>query len=368
VSSKRLVSDVVASLPAYQAGRTIEEVSRDFGVTDVIKLASNENPFGPSPMAVAAMANALNSANRYPEDAAVELRAELARRHGVHPNQVVLGAGGTDLIELSVRTFTTPAEHALVSAGSFVAYKLFLMAASVPFTEVPLVDDAIDLPGIARAVRPETKLIFLPNPNNPTGTRFTAGEFDRFAAAVPEQVVLVLDDAYLDFCEPGDDMPNSIALMRKRSRTLVLRSFSKAYGLAGMRLGYGLGAPELVEYLLKVRRPFAVNRVAIEGGRAALDDVEHLERTLVLTRMGRAFLYEQLSSMGLRAVKSYANFVMVDLGTELKVARLARALLERGLIVRPLAPFGLPHCLRFSVGTERENRKLVQALLELKEV
>ena len=362
-----MVSDVVASLPAYQAGRSIEEVSRDFGVTDIIKLASNENPFGPSPKAIAAMAAALPSAGRYPDDGAVELRAELARRHQVQPNQVVLGAGGTDLIELSVRTFTTPAEHALVSAGSFVAYKLFLMAASVPFDEVPLVGDAIDLPGIARAVRPNTKLIFLPNPNNPTGTRFTQGELERFVAEVPEQVVVVLDDAYLDFCQPEDDMPDSVALMQRRPRTLVLRSFSKAYGLAGMRLGYGLGAAELVDYLLKVRRPFAVNRLAIEGGRAALDDAEHLARTLLLTRQGRSYLHRELTSLGFRAVKSYANFVMVDLGTEAKVARLARALLERGLIVRPLAAFGLPHCLRFSVGTENENQKLVAALSQLKE-
>jgi histidinol-phosphate aminotransferase len=362
-----MVSDVVASLPAYQAGRSIEEVSRDFGVTDIIKLASNENPFGPSPKAIAAMAAALTSAGRYPDDGAVELRAELARRHQVQPNQVVLGAGGTDLIELAVRTFTTPTDHALVSAGSFVAYKLFLMAASVPYDEVPLAGDAIDLPGIARAVRADTKLIFLPNPNNPTGTRFTQGELERFVEAVPEHVVVVLDDAYLDFCEPGDDMPDSVALMKRRPRTLVLRSFSKAYGLAGMRLGYGLGAVELVDYLLKVRRPFAVNRLAIEGGRAALDDSEHLERTLLLTRQGRAYLHRELTSLGFRAVKSYANFVMVDLGTEDRVARLARALLERGLIVRPLAAFGLPHCLRFSVGTERENQKLIATLGELKE-
>ncbi len=366
MTAKRMVSAAVECLPAYQPGRSIEEVSRDFGVAEVIKLASNENPFGPSPKAVEAMAKALTTVARYPDDGALALRTELATRHGVEPGQVVLGAGGTDLIELAVRTFTTPADHAVVSSGSFVAYRLFLMSNSVPFTEVPLRGDAIDLPGIAAAVRPETRLIFLPNPNNPTGTVFTKGELADFLASIPDTVLVVLDDAYADYCDPEDDLPDTLEVLRRRPLTLVLRSFSKAYGLAGMRLGYGVSMPEVVTYLQKVRRPFAVNRLAIEGGRAALGDTAHLERTLRLTKLGRAYLFRELAALGYRPVKSHANFVMADLGSEDAVGTLCRSLLERGLIVRPLAAFGLPGGVRFTVGTERENEALVATLRALK--
>ncbi|MHB8874609.1 MAG: histidinol-phosphate transaminase [Myxococcaceae bacterium] len=367
MSSKKVVSAAIEGLPVYQAGRSIEEVSRDFGIEDIIKLASNENPFGPSPKAIAAMASALGSVSRYPDDGALELRTVLAARHGVGLGQVLLGAGGTDLIEVAVRTFTTPTDHALVSAGSFVAYRLFLMSASVPYAEVPLAGDSIDLPAIAAAVGPDTKLIFLPNPNNPTGTCFTAKELEAFLAAIPPTVVVVLDDAYVDYCEPGLNLPDTVALVRARPRTVVLRSFSKAYGLAGMRLGYAISSVELVDYMLKVRRPFSVSRLAIAAGRAAIDDREHVERTVRLTREGRAYLHQELTALGYRAVKSHANFVMVELGGADAVLTLVRSLLERGLIVRPLAPFGLPCALRITVGTERENRALIEALRALKE-
>lgn len=362
---RRIVSPTVERLPAYEAGRSIEQVRRELGLAEVIKLASNENPLGPSPRAVEAMTRALADTHRYPDDGAA-LRQELASRHGVTPAQLVLGAGATDLIELCVHTFCTPSDHAVVSAGSFLAYRLFLMASGVPFTEVPLAADAsIDLDALAAAVRPDTRLIFLPNPNNPTGSCFGRAAFQRLLLRLPADVVLVLDDAYADFQDPVD-APDTIAAIRTRPNTVVLRSFSKSHGLAGMRVGYAVAAEELTGYLRRVLRPFAVSRVAMEGARAALLDTEHLERTVALVRTGRALLTEALGGLGMSVLRSHANFVTVDLGAEESVRSLTAALLLKGLVVRPLAAFGMPDHLRVTVGDARENQALITAVRELK--
>ena len=352
--SRRLVSPAVERLPAYLPGRSIDQVKREFGLTEAIKLASNENPFGPSPRAVEAMARALRDTHRYPDVAASPLGEELTARHGVRPGQLIFGAGVTDLVELAIRTFCCPGDHALISAGSFVAYRLFLKAAAVPFDEVPLAGDAIDLAGMAAAVRPETKLIFLPNPNNPTGSRFGAAELADFLARIPPDVLVFLDDAYIDFHD-APDVPDTLAAMHARPWTLVARGFSKAYGLAGMRLGYVLAAEELIEAMARVHRPFSATSVALEGGRAALSDKEHLEATLAGVREGRAFLTGALAELGIHALPSYANFVTMALGSRAEANAFAERLLRQGVIVRPLASFGMPSHVRATVGTRREN-------------
>ena len=358
---RRLAVPSIEALPAYQAGKSIEEVAREFGLAEVIKLASNENPLGPSPRAVEAIVRAAPGVHRYPDDAAPALRGALADRHRVAPEQVVLGAGSTDLVELSVRAFAGAPDHAVISAGSFVAYRLFLCAAGVPFTETPLREFAVDLDAMAAAVREETTLVFLANPNNPTGSRFGAAALDRFLAAIPAEVVVVLDEAYVDFHE-APDAPDSLAVLAVRPRTIVLRTFSKVFGLAGLRLGYAVTARPVADVLLRARRPFAVSRLAIEAGRAALEDERHRRRTVELTSAGRAFLSSALARLGLRVLPSQTNFVAAEIGTPAQATTLADSLLRRGLIVRPAAAFGLPGFVRFSVGTERENRLLAEEI------
>jgi len=349
-SPDELARECIKSIRPYSPGRSAP-----------LKLASNENPLGPSPRAVEAAVAALRSAHRYPDGAATELKAALAERCGVSPEQLVLGAGSTDLIELCVRTFATPQEHAVISAGSFIAYRLFLLSAGIPFTETPLAGMAIDLEAMAAAVRPETKLVFIPNPNNPTGSRFGAAALTRFLGQLGSQVVLVLDDAYLDFNE-GPDVPDTLGVLRARGRTVVLRSFSKVYGLAGLRLGFAVSSLPLAQALQRVHRPFAVSRVAVDAGRAALLDEEHLQRTVTLTAAGRRQLTDALQELGLEVLPSHANFVTMNLGAERVVDALSESLLRQGLIVRPLAAFGLPAHLRVSVGTERENGVVVDAI------
>lgn len=345
-----LVSDVIARLPRYVPGRSIEAVRREFGVEQIIKLASNESPFGPSPKAVAAMRRAMEQAHRYPDDG-VELREALASKLGVRAGQVLLGAGATDLIELCVRAFCTPAGHALISSGSFVAYKLFLLASGVPFTETALSGWGIDLDALAAAAGPTTQVVFLPNPNNPTGSRFEQPAFERFLAELPAHVVLVLDDAY---CEYNDAAIDTVAVIQRRPRTVVLRTFSKVHGLAGMRVGYAITSDEALAALHQVQRPFSVSRLAIEGALAALGDEEHFQRTVEGTRAGRALVTSRLGELGFRVLPSFANFVTLELASEAAVTQLTTQLLRRGCIVRPLASFGLPACVRISMGTHPE--------------
>lgn len=345
-----LVSDIVARLPSYVPGRSIEAVRRELGLQRIIKLASNESPFGPSPKAMAAMRLTLDQASRYPDEG-LALREALSARLGWDAEQIVLGAGATDLIELCVRTFGTSEGHALVSQGSFVAYKLFLLASGVPFTETPLKDWSIDLDALADSARPNTQLLFLPNPNNPTGSRFDQKTFERFLRKLPPDVVLVLDDAYRDY----NDAPiDTVAAIRSRPRTVVLQSFSKVHGLAGMRVGYALSSDELTCALRRVQRPFSVSRVALEGALAALDDEEHFRRTVEGTRGARVRVTKILGEMGFQALPSHTNFVTLVLPSEEAAARFTHLLLQRGCIIRHLASFGLPCCVRISMGAEEE--------------
>jgi histidinol-phosphate aminotransferase len=352
-----LVSPLIAKLPRYVPGKSIEAVKRELGLSEIIKLASNESPFGPSPKAMEAMRRAMNEVHRYPDDG-TSLREELGGKLGVRADQLLLGAGATDLIELCVRAFGTPDGHALISNGSFVAYKLFLLAGGIPFTEIPLAKWDVDLDALAAAAKSNTQLLFLANPNNPTGSRFGQKVLDRLVAKLPEHVVLVLDDAYRDY---DDEAPDTVAVIARRPRTVVLRSFSKVHGLAGMRVGYAVAAEELIGAMAQVQRPFPVSRLAMEGARAALTDVEHVERTVERTRVGRAHLQRRLRELGFTVLPSHTNFVTLELASEADVTTLTRRLLERGFIIRPLASFGMPSHARISVGTERELELFLNA-------
>ncbi|MEW6363352.1 MAG: histidinol-phosphate transaminase [Acidobacteriota bacterium] len=357
-----LTAPHLLELKPYIPGRSIDQVKREIGIEEVIKLASNECPFGPSPLAVEAMTRALREAHLYPDDSP-ELREALGARLSVPSEQILAGAGATDLIELCVRTFILPGQHAVVSACSFLAYTLFLKAAAADVTFAPARNFAIDLEAMAAAVREDTRLIFIPNPNNPTGSAFSTGELDRFVASLPPDTVLVLDDAYVDYHD-SPDKPDSLSILRRRERTVVLRSFSKVHGLAGMRVGYAISSLPVIEALSRVQRPFSVTRVAVEGALAALDDHEHVRRVIDQTLRGRVWLSQALHEIGFSPLPTQTNFVTIPLASEADAAALAEDLLCRGVIIRPLAAFEMPSAVRITVGTAEQNQRVIAAVAE----
>jgi histidinol-phosphate aminotransferase len=356
-----LVPSHVASLQPYVPGKPIEEVEREYGVTDVAKLASNENALGPSPLAVAAAREAASKVHLYPDGSAYLLRNALAAKLGVRPEEVMVGNGSNELIELMVRTFVLDGEEVLTSGQSFVAYKLAAQEHGRTLVEAPMkARFHYDLDALRKLLSRRTKVVFLANPDNPTGTWFTEAELVPFLDAAPKDTLVVLDEAYVEFVDaPG--FQDALALRRKYPNLVVLRTFSKIFGLAGLRLGYGIARPELVEYVDRVRPPFNVNLVAQAAGAAALDDAVHVERSRALVRSERPFLADGLAALGATVVPSQGNFVMADFpghpGKEL-----FEALLREGVVVRPLAGYGFPTAQRITTGLRSENEKCLAAL------
>lgn len=356
-----LVPANVASLTPYVPGKPIEEVERELGISGVAKLASNENALGPSPKALAAAREAAARIHLYPDGSAYLLRQALAAKLGVAFEEVFVGNGSNELIELMVRTFTCDGEEVLTSAQSFVAYRLAAQAHGRTFVEAPMKQRFhYDLAALQARLSARTKVVFLANPDNPTGTSFTEAELVPFLEAVPSTALVVLDEAYAEFVEaPG--YPDSLALRRRFPNLVILRTFSKIYGLAGLRLGYGVARPELVGFLDRVRAPFNTSLVAQAAGTAALGDLEHVERSRALVRSERPFLAAGLAALGATVVPSQGNFLLADFpGTDGK--QVFEALLRQGVVVRPVAGYGFPTCQRVTVGLRRENEKLLAAL------
>jgi len=352
----------LAGLDRYEPGRPIEEVQRELGLTDVVKLASNENPLGPSPRAVAALTDAMATLHRYPDGPARALRSALAQRLRVTSRHVVVGNGSTDLIDLVARAFLGPEDNAVISEGAFARFRQVVLARNGNARLVPLRDGTHDLEAMARAVDDRTRLLFVALPNNPTGTWNRSAEVDRLLAALPPEVLVVLDQAYFEYAAdvPDAEYPDGVDYVRRGDPVVVLRTFSKAYGLAGARVGYGVAAPEVIEAVDLVREPFNSNSLGQAAAAAALGDRGHLERTLELTRTERTRLADELQARGLRVLPSLANFVCVDVGRP--AAPVFRGLLRRGVIVRPLEPYGLATFLRISIGARAENTRLLDAL------
>jgi histidinol-phosphate aminotransferase len=359
-----LVPPYVASLTPYVPGKPIEEVEREYGVTNVAKLASNENALGPSPRALAAAREAAAKVNLYPDGSAYYLRAALAAKLGVEAREVFVGNGSNELIELLVRTFVLDGEEVLTSAQSFIAYKLAAQAHGRTLVEAPMkARFHYDLDALRKLLSRRTKVIFLANPDNPTGTWFTEPELLPFLDAIPKDTLVVLDEAYVEFVDaPG--FQDALALRRKYPNVVVLRTFSKIYGMAGLRLGYGVARPDVVEYIDRVRAPFNVNLVAQAAGIAAIDDTEHVERSRALVREERPFLAEGLKALGATVVPSQGNFVFADFpGRPGK--DLFEALLREGVVVRPMGGYGFPTAQRITVGLRKENEKCLAALAKV---
>jgi histidinol-phosphate aminotransferase len=354
------VTPSIARIQPYQPGTPIEEVARKLGSdapAEIIKLASNENPLGPSELAVAAAHAELGRVHRYPESEAPALRASLAAHLQVDPAELVLGNGSNELLELLVRTFCSGDQHVVFGEPSFVVYRLACLAQGVPFSAVPLLNYTHDLPAMARAVSARTRLVFIANPNNPTGTHVGRAALEAFLREVPQDVLVVLDEAYAEYAEAAD-YPDGIELRRKYPNVVVARTFSKIYGLAGLRVGYAVLRPELANFMHRVRAPFNVSSVAQAAGVAALGDRAHVTRSRELNRSEKAFLRQRLGALGLDVVPSEANFLLVETGRP--GAELYEALLTHGVIVRVVPP--LPTMLRITIGTRSENERCVAAL------
>jgi histidinol-phosphate aminotransferase len=337
----------------------VEEVERELGIPDAVKLASNENPLGPSPRAVDAIAAALKNLHRYPDGGGHYLRQRLARKFNLTPDHFILGNGTNELLELVARVFLVPGDEAIYAHPAFVVYDMVVQVTGARKVRVPLREYAHDLEAMAAAVTPRTKMIFVANPNNPTGTCVAPGAIARFMARVPEPVLVVFDDAYYEYLPP-DLQPDTVRYVREGRPVLVLRTFSKIYGLAGLRIGYGITPPAVNEILNRVRQPFNTNDLAQRAALAALDDDEHVERCRRVNEEGKHYLTAELQALGVRVVPTAANFFLID------VARsgpgVADALLRKGVIVRPVAGAGLPTHLRVTIGTPTENRQFVAAL------
>lgn len=329
---------------------------------EAIKLASNENPLGPSPLAIEAARKALVGANRYPDGSGFYLRQALARKHNIAMEQIILGAGSTELIDLVARLLLRPAYAGVTSHGSFPLYYIAIRATGAQLIEIPLKDYRFDLDAMAGSLNAKTKIVYLANPNNPTGTMFTANEFDAFLARVPGHVFVVIDEAYCDYIE-RPDYSRSVDIVKRRSNLMVLRTFSKVYGLAGLRIGYGLGPAVLLDQLNNIRVPFNTSNVAQAAALAALDDREHVRRSIDANNAGLAQLELGLQKLGIRCVPSVANFILAEFGYDTE--RLTEELTKQGVIVRPMRWMSFPHAIRVSVGTRAENEKFLEALADL---
>ncbi|HTS66237.1 MAG TPA: histidinol-phosphate transaminase [Candidatus Acidoferrales bacterium] len=353
-----LVPPYIESLHPYQAGRTIESVRRQYGLSRIAKLASNENPLGASPKAIEAMTRSLSGLNFYP-NGGLDLREVLASAFELKIENVIAGSGSEGIMSNIIRAFLCDEDEVLTTDAAFIGFQVLARSRGVRYRTVPYRDWHYDLEALAGRINEHTKIIYLANPNNPTGTIFTKHQFDQFYGHVPERVLIILDEAYFEYAKDNPRYPDSMHY--RYDNVITLRTFSKVYGLAGARIGYGFAHEELIRNLLKVKLPFEPSTPAQAAGIAALADQEFLHRSLELNARGLRCLTEGLRDVGVSVVPSQANFVMAVLPTGEEAGRTFEELLSQGVIVRPLEAFGLPNCLRVSTGTDDDNRLCIEA-------
>ena len=357
-----LVPPYIESLRPYQPGRSVEEVQRAYGLSHVSKLASNENPLGPSPLATEAMARCLSGLAVYP-NGGLDLRRVLAEKFETKIENVIAGSGSDGIMSNIIRTFLSDEDEVLTTDAAFIGFQVLAKSRGVAYRTVPYRDWHYDLTALAAAINERTKIIYLANPNNPTGTIFSKHEFDEFYRHVPERVLIILDEAYFEYAKDTPRYPDSMHY--RYDNVITLRTFSKVYGLAGVRIGYGFAHETLITNLLKVKLPFEPSTLAQVAGVAALADKEFLHQSLQLNARGLKFLTDGLRKIGVTVVPSEANFVMVVLADAAQAHQLTTDLLEQGIIIRPLASFGLPNCVRISTGTDQDNQLCVEAIKKL---
>ncbi len=351
--------DYLKELVPYPPGKPLEELEREYGIKDAIKMASNENPLGPSPKAQQAVIQSVGRLHRYPDGASYYLKEKLCKVWGVAQENMVLGNGSNELIEFLVKVALRPGDEAISSSPSFLMYTKLVQAAGGKNVTVPLSDFRHDLSGIARSVTSRTRLIFLDNPHNPTGTVLDRDDFNDFLASLPDHVIVVLDEAYGEFVR-DDRCPMGIEYVGKDSRVVFLRTFSKAYGLAGLRVGYGIMDAGLATYLERVRQPFNVNLPAQAAALAALEDQEYLKTVLETTWQGMEYLSQELDRLGCTVFPSQTNFILVDVKKDARAVY--EQMLRQGVIIRAMTSYGFPTFMRITVGLPDENERCIAAL------
>jgi len=355
---EKLVSQNVRDLIPYEPGKPVEDLQREYGLRKAVKLASNENPLGPSPLAVKAIRKKSSDVQWYPDGDCHYLKKSISEWLMVKKEQIIVGNGSNEIIELIIRTFLQPGEKVVVSEYAFIVYELITRAAMGKVISVPSKQRGHDLAAMAKLVDKKTKIIFIANPNNPTGTYAKKEEVGKLLKSVPENVLVVMDEAYFEYVEEGD-YPDSLQFISRYPNLIVLRTFSKIFGLSGLRVGYGIACKEIVEIINRIRQPFNVNSIGQVAAVAAIQDEQHIRKSIELNRDGKEFLYQRFSRLGLEVIPSAGNFLLIRVG---KGREIFKKLLQKGVIVRPLDPYGLPKYIRATVSTMGENRKFLRSL------
>jgi len=356
---KRLAKESIDRIDPYQPGKPLEELEREYGIKGAVKLASNENPLGPSPKAVEAIVVALNGIHRYPDTNGFYLKEKLSRKLGVGSNTIILGNGSDEIIQLIAHAFLLPGEEAIMGDPTFSFYQMVVTAAEGKEVLVPLKNFSYDLPAMADRITSRTKLIFVNNPINPTGTIVKKGDLESFLKLIPSDVILVLDEAYREYVT-DPSFPNSLDYLENEKKVIILRTFSKIYGLAGLRIGYGIADTQLIGCLNKIKGPFNTSSLAQTAALNALDDENHLKTTLANNQEGLSYLYGELNALGVEYLPTQANYFLIKIGEN--AMNVYEALMHEGVIVRTMEGYGLHHYLRVSVGLASENEKFIKAL------
>jgi histidinol-phosphate aminotransferase len=361
IDQKTLAVPGVQKLTPYQPGKPIEELERELGITESVKLASNENPLGPSSKALNAAIDSLQNVTLYPDASGTDLKRTLKDHFGLAEDRLTLGNGSNDLLELIARVFVRPDDEVIYSEYAFIVYPLVTQACCAVSVVTPAKEYGHDLEAMAHAISDKTRLIFLANPNNPTGTVFSVDEFRAFMSRVPEHVMVVLDEAYTEYLTAGN-MPNGLLLANEYDNLIVTRTFSKAWGLAGLRCGFAYASVAITDLLNRVRQPFNVSLAALAAAQAVLSDSEYLKRSQEVNQQGLKQMFEGLTALGVKFVPSQGNFVLIDL--EQSAMPIYQSMLLKGVITRPVGNYGLPNHLRVSIGLDHENERFLKALAE----
>ena len=357
-----LVPKHIKNLSAYKPGKTIDSVKKRYNIDKIIKLASNENPIGPSLKSISVAANVLNDSHRYPDASGLALRQKLADKFNIKINNVVLGSGSEGIMSSIMRTFLRENDELISAENSFIGFRVLANASGKKINWVPKINYKYDLQGIVDQINKNTKIIYIANPDNPTGTYINKDEFDFFIDKVPNRVLVILDEAYFEYAKKNQDYPDS--MLYRYDNVITLRTFSKVYGLAGFRVGYGFAHHELIQNLMKVKLPFEPSSVSQEAAIAALDDLEHLDKTIQLNESEMNLMISYLNEIEIDFIPSVANFITIVFESRDNVINLVQYLLENGIIVRDLIGFGLPHCIRVSIGTKEENKIFINKVKE----
>jgi histidinol-phosphate aminotransferase len=356
---KKLTTKGIESLIPYPPGKPIEELERELGISGSIKIASNENPLGPSPLAVRAIIDNAGKINRYPDGSAYYLKSKLADIYNISLNRIIIGNGSNELLELIIRSFLSQGEEVIQAFPTFLFYEKIVTGAGGKLISVPLKDFKIDLYAILRAITPDTKLIFINNPNNPTGSALSIGEMKDFLRSLPGDIVIVLDEAYIEFVT-DKNTANGLEFLQDYPRLILLRTFSKLYGLAGLRIGYGFSSDEIIDYMNRVRQPFNANLLAQVAATAALDDKTFVSETLKVVREGLTYLFEELGNLGIEYRPTQTNFFLIK--SPLGGKKTFELMLREGVIIRSMESFGLKDYIRINVGLPEENERFIETL------